>query len=89
MTNIRITEHERPGGAHVTTEEGVNYVSSAQRQWSRWAKQRNEMTEQQLIEGDLANARRKLADPFDQRGADRAMLEELTINHQQGNHHGF
>ena len=57
-------------------------ASSTQAEWSRWAEQRNTM-ERQRAQADAERLASKAADPFNQRGADRATEREIEFNSQK------
>lgn len=61
-------------------------LNATQGEWSRWASQRN-AREQQLVQADLARAAIKAADPFNQRGADKATEKEIESNAQKDRSH--
>lgn len=57
-------------------------LNATQGEWSRWARQRN-AREQQLVQADAERLASKAADPFNQRGADRATEREIEFNSQK------
>lgn len=64
-------------------------ATTNQQSWKRYAQQRNEMTEQDRIDADLARNAAKNSDPFNQTAADRATLREAKDRGYPGNRHGY